>query len=87
MKRPAQVYKPSPRKLPVAVSELDYPQHDDVLPVDRAGYVCFRKRRAYLSTALAFQTVGLREEPDGRWLVTFATLDLGYVDLSGFSPL
>ena len=87
MKRPAQIYKPSPRKLPAVLPELDYPQHDDVIPVDKTGYVCFRRRRAYLSTALAYQTVGLREEPDGRWLVTFAKLDLGHVDHTGFSPL
>lgn len=87
MKRPAQVYKPSPRKLPAVLPELDYPEHDDVLPVDKAGYVCFRRRRAYLSTALAYQRVGLREQLDGRWLVTFATLDLGHVDHTGFNPL
>ena len=87
MKRPAQVYKHSPRKLPVVLPELDYPEHDDVLPVDKAGYVCFRRRRAYLSTALAYQRVGLREQLDGRWLVTFATLDLGHVDHTGFNPL
>ena len=87
MKRPAQLYKPSPRKLPAVLAELDYPQHDDVIPVDRVGYVSFRRRRSYLSTALAYQTVGVREELNGRWLVTFANLDLGYVDHTGFSPL
>ena len=87
MKRPAQVYKPSPRKLPAVLPELDYPQHDDAIPVDRAGYISFRRRRSYLSTALAHQTVGLREELDGSWLVTYAKLDLGHVDHTGFSPL
>lgn len=87
MKRPAQVYKPSPRKLPAVLPELEYPQHDDALHVDRAGYVCLRRRRSYLSTALAYQTVGIREERDGRWLATFAKLDLGYLDNSGFAPL
>jgi transposase InsO family protein len=87
MKRPAQVYKASPRKMPEVVPELDYPQHDDVLRVDRVGYVSHRRRRCYLSTALAHQTVGVREEPDGRWLVTFAKLDLGHVDVTGFNPL
>lgn len=87
MKRPAQVYKPSARKLPPVLPQLEYPQHDDVLAVDRAGYVCLRRRRSYLSSALAYQTVGVREELDGRWLVTFAKLDLGYVDHTGFSPL
>src|SRR5262252_7855770 len=70
MKRPAQVYKPSPRKLPTVLPELDYAQHDDTMSVDRGGYVCFRRRRTYLSTALAYQTVGVREEVDGRWLVS-----------------
>jgi transposase InsO family protein len=87
MKRPAQVYKPSPRKLPAVLPELEYLQHDDAMSVDRAGYLSFRGRRSYLSTALAHQSVGLREELDGRWLVTFAKLDLGYLDHSGFSPL
>jgi len=87
MKRPAQVYKPSPRKLPTVLPELDYAQHDDTMSVDRGGYVCFRRRRTYLSTALAYQTVGVREEVDGRWLVSFARLDLGHLDNTGFNPL
>lgn len=87
MKRPAQVYKASLRKMPTVVPELDYPQHDDVLRVDRVGYVSHRRRRCYLSTALAHQTVGIREELDGRWLVSFATLDVGHIDITGFNPL
>ena len=81
------MYKSSPRKLPSVLPELDYPQHDDVISVDKAGYVCFRRRRSYLSTAPAYQTVGRREELDGRWLVTFAKLDLGHGDHTGFSSL
>jgi transposase InsO family protein len=87
MKRPAQLYKPSPRKLPPVLPEPQYPQHDDVVVVDKAGYLNFRRRRSYLSQALAYQRVGIREEPDGRWLVTFTTLDLGHVDRTGFAPL
>jgi transposase InsO family protein len=87
MKRPAQVYKPSPRKLPKVTSELEYLQHDDTMLVDRRGYIVFRQRRIYLSTALALETVGVREELDGRWLMTFANLDLGYLDSSGFNSL
>jgi transposase InsO family protein len=87
MKRPAQVYKASPRKLPLVLPELEYPLHDDTLTVDRVGYVVHRRRRCYLSTALAHQAVGVREELDGRWLVTFAKIDLGHVDITGFNPL
>lgn len=87
MKRPAQVYKPSPRKLPSTLPEPDYPEHDDIVPVSRIGHVYFRRRQIYVSAALAFQYVGLREEPDGRWLVTFMRLNLGHLTTSGFTAL
>jgi transposase InsO family protein len=87
MKRPAQIYKPSPRKLPKTLPEPNYPEHDDVVPVSRIGHIYFRRKQVYLSSALAFQYVGLREESDGRWLVTFMNLDLGHVSNTGFIPL
>lgn len=87
MKRPAQLYRPSPRKLPKLLPEPEYPAHDDVVAVARNGNIFFRRRHIYLSAALAFQHVGLREEDDGRWLVTFMHLDLGHVGPTGFTPL
>lgn len=87
MKRPAQVYKPSPRKLPPVLLEPHYPEHDDVVPVSGIGHIYFRRKQIYISRALAFQYVGLREENDGRWLVTFMNLDLGYVSNTGFLSL
>lgn len=87
MKRPAQVYKPSPRKLPEVLSEPAYPEHDDVIAVSGVGNVYFRRKQLYLSAALAYQHVGLREEDDGRFLVTFMALDLGHLDHLGFTPL
>jgi transposase InsO family protein len=87
MKRPAQLYKSSPRKMPPTLPELDYPQHDDVIATDKQGYLVFRRGRYYLSAALAFQHVGVREETNGRWLVTFANLDLGHINQTGFTPL
>jgi hypothetical protein len=32
-----------------------------------------------VATALARQLVGIGEELDGRWLVTFANIDLGHI--------
>jgi transposase InsO family protein len=87
MKRPAQVYRPSPRKLPAVLAEPSYPEHDDVVPVSRIGHVYFRRKQVYLSSALAFQYVGLREQDDGRWLVTFMNLDLGHLANNAFTPL
>jgi len=81
MKRPADVYKSSPRPYPVKLPEPAYPTHDDVLTVRRNGFLPMPGRREiYLATALHGQSVGLREEDDGRWLVTFMTLDLGHVE-------
>lgn len=87
MKRPGQVYKASSRKLPVELPELEYPTHDDTIFVDGAGYVRFRRRHSYVSRALAYQTIGVREEADGRWLASFAKLDLGHFDNAGFNTL
>lgn len=87
MKRPAQLYRPSRRQAPAFLPEPSYPQHDDIVAVARNGNVRFHRKQVYLSAALAFQHVGIREEDDGRWLVTFMTLDLGHLSQGGFSPL
>jgi transposase InsO family protein len=81
MKRPAEVYRPSERQYPATLPELTYPLHDDVLVVNGAGHIRLpRGRSVFLSYALSGQPVGLREQEDGRWLVTFVALDLGRYD-------
>ena len=87
MKRPAQVYKPSPRKMPQSLPEPKYPEHDDVIAINRAGNAHFCSKQIYVSQALAFQYVGIREEADGRWLTSFMNLDIGHLTPSGFTPL
>jgi len=88
MKRPAQIYVASPRPYPSKLPELTYPTHDDVRVVRRNGCLQLHGRReVYLAKALCDQPVGLREEDDGRWLVTFASLDLGHVVDRTFIPL
>lgn len=78
MKRPAEVYERSHRPYPATLPEPTYPDHDDVLRVNRDGFVRLGRRQSYLAAALAGQHVGIREERDGRWLVTFMDLDLGH---------
>jgi transposase InsO family protein len=87
MKPPAQLYKPSPRKMPDVLPEFAYPEHDDIIAISGKGNVHFRKKQVYVSQALAYQYVGIREESDGRWLTTFMILDLGHLSLAGFTPL
>jgi Integrase core domain len=80
MRRPAEVHVVSPRPYPAKLPELTYPTHDDALTVDRWGAIRLVRRSVYLSQALAGQTVGVREEEDGRWLVTFVEMDLGFLN-------
>jgi len=89
MKRPADVYSASPRALPKNLPELAYPTHDDVLLVNRHGHVQVPGvGQIILTSALASQPVGVREELDGRWLVSFANIDLGYAERDrGFTPI
>ena len=81
MKRPAEVYRSSPRSYPANSPSLLIRTHDDVLTVRRNGFLPFPGRgELYLAKALHGQQVGLREEDDGRWLVTFMSVDLGHVE-------
>jgi transposase InsO family protein len=87
MKRPAQLYRPSPRKMPNVLLEPSYPEHDDVVAIGGNGNVYFRRKQFYVSQALAYQYVGIREESDGRWLMTFMKLNVGYLSNTGFTAL
>jgi hypothetical protein len=87
LESPADVYQPSTRRFPEKLATLSYPQHDDVLPVSPKGLIWFDSRTIYLGAALAGETVGVREEDDGRWLVTFIDRDLGHLKGGRFEAL
>jgi transposase InsO family protein len=80
MKCPSEVYASSPRPYPKKVPEPSYPTHDDVVTINRFGQVHVAGiGQAHVTRALCGQQVGIREELDGRWMVTFMSLDLGHV--------
>ena len=87
---PSQLYTPSSvRPFPRTLADPTYPLHDDTLPVGRGGHIRLPKRRqTFLTSALAGQLVGLREQEDGLWTVTFMKTDLGTYDpqTGAFSP-
>ena len=89
MERPASVYQASLRPHPVHVPEPRYPGHDDTLYVTKSGWVRLPRRGSvYVSSALAGQPVGIREDNDGRWLVSFMEMHLGHVTKERkFEPL
>lgn len=90
MKRPAEVYTPSVRRLPSVLPDLTYPTHDDVVIINSRGCTWMSGRGyLYIGSALIGQAVGIREEDDGRVLFSFMDLDLGTFDprLGTFEPL
>ena len=80
MKRPAEVYAPSPRPYD-GLPELTYPLHDRDVLVTACGRICMHRKRINVSTVLAGQRLGIKEVDDGIWLVSFMSYDLGFIDL------
>lgn len=80
MKRPADIYIPSPRPYR-GLTEIEYPFHDRDLLVTACGRLCMHRKKINISTVLAGQRLGIKEVDEGIWLVSFMTYDLGYIDL------
>lgn len=78
---PSTVYRASKRCYPSSIPVPPYVGCDDVLKVSASGSIYLpRLRQVYVSTALAGLPVGIETQTDGRWLLRFASLDLGYID-------
>lgn len=80
MKWPAEVYTKSTREYN-GLPELHYPFHDRPVLVTECGRICIYRKKINISTALAGQTLGIKEVDEGIWLVSFMDYDLGYIDL------
>ncbi len=80
MKRPADLYSPSPRPYR-GLPELHYPLHEREVLVTACGRICMLRKRINVSTVLAGQKLGVKEVDEGIWIVSFMHYDLGYVDL------
>jgi putative transposase len=80
MKRPAQIYRPSPRPYPETIPPIEYPGHYEVRWVSRNGAVRWHNQWLYVGHALIEQYLGFEEVGDGIWDVQFGTLPIGRVD-------
>jgi transposase InsO family protein len=80
MRRPADLYHPSPRPYD-GLEAISYPFHDRDVLVTACGRICLHRKKINISTVLAGQRLGIKEADDGIWLVSFMTYDLGYIDL------
>jgi putative transposase len=79
-KTPAELYRDSPRRSLVP-KVPNYPPDWQVRRVTRTGNIRVSGDVAFLSTALAGQLVGLRQESEIRWAAKFFEVDLGTVEI------
>ena len=61
--------------------EVQYPFHDRTIAVTQCGRICVDTKKINLSQVFAGQNVGIKEEEDNIWLVSFMQYDIGYFDL------
>ncbi len=81
MQRPAEVYRPSRRRLPRRIKPYDYPGHYLVRKVSRAGTIRVLRRQIFVSNTLQEDYVGLEEVDDGVYDLYFCFYQIGRYDL------
>jgi transposase InsO family protein len=77
MKRPAQLYRPSPREFPSKVPTYDYPNHYLVRRVSRQGAIRVFCNQIFVATPLMEHYVGLEEIDDGVYDLYFCFYHIG----------
>lgn len=77
---PAEIYKPSLRRMPRKLPEIEYPEHFVLARAYPNGVISFERTQWYLSGCLRNEVVGLEEIGDGRWRVHFGPVSLGVLD-------
>ena len=77
MKRPAQLYHPSPRAMPRRIETFDYPSHFLVRRVSRDGTIRVLRNQIFVSNTLHEDYVGLEEIDDGVYDLYFCFYQIG----------
>jgi putative transposase len=62
------------------LQDLTYPFDDHTIAVTRCGRICVKGQKVTLSHVLAGRIVGVTQEGERIWLVTFMQYDLAYFD-------
>lgn len=83
MKRPAQVYSPSPRQMPSRLPAFDYPAHFERYRVRSNGTIALRRRDLFVSEALASEIIGLEQHALG-WKLYLGSYLLADIDDENF---
>ena len=78
---PASRYRPSLRRYPRRVPELDYPEHFHITRAYPNGMISFESTQWYISHCLGSELIGLEEVDAGRWKVYCGPIALGILDV------
>ena len=81
MKRPEEVYQASARAMPKRIEPYEYPGHDLVRRVSRAGTIRVFKKQVFVSNTLHEDHVGLEEVDDGVYDLFFCFYQIGRYEL------
>ena len=77
MKKPAQLYRVSPRRHSGKISPIDYPEGYERIKVDSNGFIRWQGHRIYLGETLSNKRLGLKPLDNGCKEVYFANRVLG----------
>lgn len=77
---PSSLYRPSAKRLPSKLSELEYPSHFKTTMTYPNGVISFLSTQWYVSGCLKGELLGLEEVGDDRWKVYFGPILLGLID-------
>jgi putative transposase len=81
MKRPASVYRPSPREMPKQLPPLEYPPHYVHKTIGPDGRFSYRRGNFFISKVLGREVVGLEPIDEDTYRVWAGTLPLGIISL------
>lgn len=79
-KYPCQVYRPSLKKLPSRIPDIDYPNHFEVRLVSENRCFKWKQEHVFVSASLVKQHIGLEEVMDGIWAIYFSWKRIGFLD-------
>jgi putative transposase len=81
-KTPASLYQPARRCYPERVEEPVYDAEQAVRRVRSNGQIKWAGEMIFVGEGLIGEPVGVNETDSGDWLVRFADIDLGYIDVA-----
>lgn len=82
LQTPAAHYTPSARPYPEDLPEIVYPAHFEVRRVSKIGVANWKRKRIFVSTALANEPLGFEHIAADVWSVFFGEILLGRIQES-----